>query len=75
MAEGRMLFLLRQQRDLIVIDVVLKSTECISLFVKISINDPQAIISIHTMKLTVLYTAVMKGAKQLLRKSYVMEPN
>ena len=75
MAEGRMLFLLRQQRDLIVIDVVLKSTECISLFVKISINDPQAIISIHIMKLTVLYTADMKGATQLLRKSYVTEPN
>ena len=61
------------------IGVVLNSTECISLFVKIGVNDPQAIISIQFMlgmynalqfmKLTALYTANMNGGERLLRKS------
>ena len=54
---------------LICTGVVLKNMQCTSIFVKIGINDPQAIISIQLMKLTALYTANMNGGKRLLRKS------
>ena len=42
------------------------SIKCASLFVKIGVNYPQAIIS---MKVTALHTATIKGGMQLLRKS------
>ena len=43
----------------IFIGVVLNSVVCSSLFVKISINDLQALNSIQLTKLTVFYTANM----------------
>ena len=46
-----------------------KSLEQIPLFVQIDINYSQAIISRKLMKVTVLYTATMKGGEQLLRRS------
>ena len=45
-----------------------KGLEQIPLFVQIGINCYQAINSMKLMKFTVLYTATMKGGKQLLRK-------
>ena len=42
--------------------------ECTSFFVKKGISYSQAITNMKLMKFTVLYTATMKGAKQLLRK-------
>ena len=47
---------------------MLNSTECISLFVKIGVNDPQAIISIQFVKLIVLQAADMNGGKRSLRR-------
>lgn len=47
-----------------------KRMECTSLFVKLGVNYPQAIISRKLMKFTVLYIATLTGAKRLLRKSW-----
>ena len=44
--------------------------DLISLFVKICINYAKEIISMKPLKSTVLYTATMKGGKQLLRQEF-----
>ena len=54
---------------LILIMCYVKSLEQIPVSVQIGINYSQAILSVKLVKFTVLYTAIVKVGKWLLRKS------